>query len=96
MSPPFHPFRVKLLGDRVKIPRFPTDESRGYYHGTVIRGRILSDRVLLLENGDDLIVEWNEPVPYLGKYSATNVAISTEADPIWDALEHWRAAAAAF
>ena len=34
--PLFHPYHLKLVGDRVKIPRFPTDESRGYYYGTVI------------------------------------------------------------
>lgn len=87
--PPFHPIRTKFPGDKVKVPRFATDESRGYYYGTVIRGTRLSD------DDNQLVVEWDEPVPYLGKYSETVVAISDMPDPIWEGLDAWRKAAAA-
>jgi hypothetical protein len=75
MTPPFHKFHKKKLGDRVKIPRHPTDESRGYYYGTVIRGRFIFDLGQFVPGGKELIVEWDEPVPFLGKYSGTMVAI---------------------
>ena len=93
MSPPtFHQFRPKLVGDRVKIPRFPTDESRGYYYGTTIFGRRVLDG--FVPGGDTFIVEWDEPIPYLGHYSETVVAISDMPDPVWDPLEAWRETAA--
>jgi hypothetical protein len=88
-SPPFHKFRPKLVGDRVKIPRYPTDESRGYYYGTVIFGRRTFEG--FMPGGNELIVEWDEAVPYLGKYSATIVSISDgPVDPVWDILKSWK------
>jgi hypothetical protein len=92
-TPTFHKFRPKLVGDRVKIPRYPTDESRGYYHGTVVFGRITPFGTVT-PGGNTLIVEWDEPVPYLGRYSDTIVAISDasdpDPDPLWDILENWK------
>ena len=93
-APPFHQFRPKLVGDRVKIPRFPADEDHGYYYGTVIFGhRLLPDG--FVPGGDTLIVEWDEPVPYLGRYSETVTSISDMPDPVWDPLEAWRETATA-
>jgi hypothetical protein len=71
----FHKFHKKALGDRVKIPRHAADESRGYYYGTVIHGTFDWDTTKFMPGGNDLIVEWDEPVPFLGKYSGTMVAI---------------------
>lgn len=71
----FHKFHKKALGDRVKILRHAADESRGYYYGTVIHGSFSFDISAFLPGGDQLIVEWDEPVPFLGKYSGTIVAI---------------------
>lgn len=31
---PFHPLTAKVQGQRVKIAKFATDESRGFYYGT--------------------------------------------------------------
>jgi hypothetical protein len=59
--PPFHRLKLKASGERVRTPRFPTDESRGYYYGTVLPG------------GD---VEWDELVPHLGKRSSVIPAMS--------------------
>lgn len=63
MTPPFHKFHKKKLGDRVKIPRHAADESRGYYYGTVD----------IAAKG--LIIKWDEDVPFLGKYSNLFTAI---------------------
>jgi len=57
------------------IPRHAADESRGYYYGTVICGSFSFDINAFLPGGKELIVEWDEPVPFLGKYSGTMVAI---------------------
>ena len=75
MTPPFHKFYKKHLGDRVKIPRHAADESRGYYHGIVINGTFDFGIAKFMPGGKELIVEWDEPVPFLGKYSGTMVAI---------------------
>jgi hypothetical protein len=75
MTPPFHKHHAKKLGDRVKIPRHAADESRGYYYGTVIRGKFIFDIGQFVPGGTELIVEWDDPVPFLGKYSGTMVAI---------------------
>jgi hypothetical protein len=75
MTPPFHKLHKKKLGDRVKIPRHAADESRGYYYGTIIRGRFAFEIGQFVPGGTELIVEWDEPVPFLGKYSGTVVAI---------------------
>ena len=74
-QPPFHKFHEKLLDDRVKIPRHAADESRGYYYGIVIHGTFNFDVSQFLPGGNQLIVEWHKPVPFLGKYSGTMVAI---------------------
>jgi hypothetical protein len=75
-APPFHKLRKKTLGDSVKIPRHAADESRGYYHGKVIAGNFNSDLGAFFPGeGNGLIVEWDRPVPFLGKYSSTIVAI---------------------
>ena len=82
---------MKFIGDRVKIPRFPADESRGYYHGTIVQGRRIFDDEFRFEPGSkDLVVEWDERVPFLGKYSETIVAISELPDPVWEGLDTWR------
>lgn len=60
-QPPFHKLTPKQPGQRVKIPRFATDESRGYVHGTV------------LPSGS---VEWDEYIPYLGKVTSASSAMS--------------------
>ena len=73
--PPFHKFHKKLLGDRVKIPRHAADESRGYYDGTVIHGTFDFEIARFMPGGNQLIVEWDHPVPFLGKYSGIIVAI---------------------
>jgi hypothetical protein len=88
-EPPRHPLRMKFIGDRVKLPRFPTDESRGYYYGTIIHGRRISDDEFL-PGGKDLVVEWDEHVPFLGKYSEPIVAISVLPDPVWEGLDAWK------
>jgi hypothetical protein len=75
MTPPFHKLHKKKLDDRVKIPRHAADESRGYYYGTVIHGKFAFEVGQFLPGGNQLIVEWDEPVPFLGKYSGTMVAI---------------------
>lgn len=76
MTPPFHKFQNKRLGDRVKIPRHALDESRGYYYGTVINGRRTFGEWHEFELiGKGLIVEWDENIPFLGKYSDLDVAI---------------------
>lgn len=63
---PFHPMTTKKIGDRVKVPRFATDETRGYHYGTV------EHRPLR----DELIVVWDQPIPYMGsKYSTIYPAI---------------------
>jgi hypothetical protein len=74
-APPFHKFHKKKLGDRVKLPRHAADESRGYHYGTVIHGAFLDDAGFMPSVGNDLIVEWDHPIPFLGKYSGTIVAI---------------------
>jgi len=51
----FHPYTYKYEGDRVKIPIHPADESRGYVSGTVIHRA----------PSDELIVQWDEKLPYL-------------------------------
>jgi hypothetical protein len=84
----FHKYRPKVLGDRVKIPRHAADERRGYYYGTVIHGHRTFDGFAL--GGPGLIVEWDEPVPYLGKFSETIVAISDMPDPVWGTLDAWK------
>ena len=88
-APPFHQLHPKILGDRVKIPRHAADESRGFYYGTVIQGRIRFDREINFDS-DGLIVEWDEHVPYLGKYSETFCAIAAEPSPVWNAVDSWR------
>jgi hypothetical protein len=80
MNPPLHKCRPKVLGDRVKIPRHPADESRGFHYGTIIHGRKLFDGEFIPE-GPGLIVEWDEHIPYLGSYSDTFVAISNNSQP---------------
>ena len=76
MTPPFHKLHKKKLDDRVKIPRHPADESRGYYYGTVINGRrCLFDESEFELIGKGLIVEWDEDIPFLGKYSDLSTAI---------------------
>ena len=37
--PPFHPLTTKRVGDRVKVPRCYTDESNGFFYGTIIEMR---------------------------------------------------------
>jgi hypothetical protein len=51
----FHPYTNKLEGDRVKVPIHPADESRGYVFGTVIHR----------PPSDELIVQWDEKLPYM-------------------------------
>jgi hypothetical protein len=74
-APPFHKFHEKNLDDRVKIPRHAADESRGYYQGIVINGTFDFEAAKFMPGGNQLIVEWDAPVPFLGKYSGTMVAI---------------------
>jgi len=73
--PPFHKLHKKSLDDRVKLPRHAADESRGYHYGTVIHGAFLDEAGFMPGGDNGLIVEWDEPVPFLGKYSGTMVAI---------------------
>lgn len=61
----FHPYTTKQEGDRVKIPRHPLDESRGYYFGTVIHR----------PPSDHFLVQWDEDIPYLPNPSFTTPAI---------------------
>lgn len=81
MTPPFHKLHKKKLGDRVKIPRHPADESRGYHYGTVINGCRHFDGPTFDLTGKGLIVEWDEDIPFLGKYSDLFVAIKDASKP---------------
>jgi hypothetical protein len=65
MTPPFHPQTTKMIGDRVKMPRHPADESRGWYYGTVFH-QAPSDR---------LKVRWDEDIPYCSRITDTYIAI---------------------
>jgi hypothetical protein len=49
---PFHPLTLKRVGDRVKVPKFPTDESRGYDYGILMQGP-----------SNYLYVYWDEKLP---------------------------------
>jgi hypothetical protein len=89
MTPPFHPLRIKLPGDRVKLPRHAADESRGYYYGTVVRGKV-SWYGALIPDAHGLCIQWDEPVPYLGSFSILDVAISDEPDPVWEVVDRWQ------
>jgi hypothetical protein len=61
MIPPFHKLKRKKPGDRVMVPKFPTDESRGYYYGTVTpKGK----------------VRWDKPIPHMPRVTDTFPAIS--------------------
>ena len=62
----FHPLTTKMEGDRVKTPRHPADESRGLYYGTVIHGKRLHD---------ELLIRWDENIPYMPNPSSTLPAI---------------------
>ena|SRR5258705_515497 len=73
--PPFHKLHKKFFGDRVKIPRHAADESRGYHYGTVMHGTFDVEIARFMPGGNELIVEWDDPVLFLGKYSGTMVAI---------------------
>jgi len=64
-EPTFHSSTIKQLGDRVKILRHPADESRGYVFGTVTHR----------PPSDELIVMWDEKLPYLPNPSSTFPAI---------------------
>jgi hypothetical protein len=72
----FHKFHKKKLGDRVKLPRHAADESRGYYYGTVIHGTFDFEIAKFIPGGNELIVEWDEAIPFLGKYSGTMIALT--------------------
>ena len=94
-TPPFHSIPPQARRRPGQDPPLPhRRRSRGYYYGTVIFGhRLLPDG--FVPGGDTLIVEWDEPVPYLGRYSETVIAISDMPDPVWDPLDAWRETAAA-
>jgi hypothetical protein len=62
---PRHPLRTKVVGDRVKIPKFPTDESRGYDYGTVFA----------IGSSDNLYVLWDKSLPYLARRTDIRCAI---------------------
>jgi hypothetical protein len=64
---PLHPWTEKKEGDRVKTPKFYSDESRGYYYGSVI--------ARTTEGRPTLLVQWDEPVPYWGGYTPATSSI---------------------
>lgn len=61
----FHEYTHKQIGDRVKVPKHPADHSKGYFFGTVIhRGP-----------SDNLLVQWDENIPYMSNPSPILPAI---------------------
>jgi hypothetical protein len=61
----FHPLTDKQIGDRVKAPYHPASPDTKYFYGTVIHR----------PPHDDLEVEWDKPIPFMGKYSSLLPAI---------------------
>jgi hypothetical protein len=62
MNPtPFHPLTNKKIGDRVKIPKNPLDESLGFDYGTIHH----------ISPSDDLCVVWDHKTPFLARRTST-------------------------